>query len=257
MLRVAAARLWHKIKNHLARVRVHPSHLEGYLSNNNNVNNSNRDNPPEERECPICLQQVRVEEASYCENRPCNAYYHRHCIQQWKEHNGGKLTCTLCTLETIRLKPKKRRGRTRPSLPNRTSRVNRPSRPQTIYIQPQVQAANPPSPRQVRREPSRPVRRHSSRPVRREPVGPVRREPSRPVRREPVGPVRREPVGPVRREPSRSVRRVSPGRYSHQYVSSSYLEDRTRAERQQAIENIRLRIRNRFLDERYNRSIYT
>lgn len=79
-------------------------------------------------ECPICLEYVNPAEASYCKNKPCGALYHRQCIQQWREHNQGQLSCTLCTLKTINLKPRKRLGRR--------------SGPQTIHIQPSTSPIN-------------------------------------------------------------------------------------------------------------------
>ncbi len=79
-------------------------------------------------ECPICLEYVNPAEASYCKNKPCGAMYHSQCIQQWREHNQGQLSCTLCTLKTINLKPRKRLGRR--------------SGPQTIHIQPSTSPIN-------------------------------------------------------------------------------------------------------------------
>ncbi len=80
------------------------------------------------RECPICLEYVNSAEASCCKNKPCGAMYHRQCIQLWREHNQGQLSCALCTLKTINLKPRKRLGR-------------RPG-PQTIHIQPNTSSIN-------------------------------------------------------------------------------------------------------------------
>ncbi len=40
-------------------------------------------------ECPICLQNVNIKNACYCKNRPCNAYYHKLCIERWKTRNNG------------------------------------------------------------------------------------------------------------------------------------------------------------------------
>ncbi len=134
------------MRNYLREARVHP----GNISPSNSRSGQTATRVTQNLECPICLQPVDVSVASYCSNTPCNAHYHRQCIEQWKEHNQGNLTCILCTLRTICLKPKKNR---------RTKRNRRGSNARTIMIQPAENAParrqDPPARRPVQSAPAR------------------------------------------------------------------------------------------------------
>ena len=91
------SKYWNKIKNNI---------ILNIPNNKNNKNNKNNNNKITS-DCPICLQPVTISIASYCKNSRCNAYYHRECIQRWKENNHGCLNCVLCTTNNISLTPKK------------------------------------------------------------------------------------------------------------------------------------------------------
>ncbi len=195
------------MRNYLREARVHP----GNISPSNSRSGQTATRVTQNLECPICLQPVDVSVASYCSNTPCNAHYHRQCIEQWKEHNQGNLTCTLCTLRTICLKPKKNR---------RTKRNRRGSNARTIMIQPAENAParrqDPPARRPVQSAPARrqdPPARRPDAPVRR-PDAPVRRPvQSAPARRQ--DPPARRPVqsAPARRQDHLARR---PGRTNRQ-----------------------------------------
>ena len=146
--------LWNRLRNNPNVNQIHP----GDITSETNSRISSRVRPAPvvtNLECPICLQPVDVNVASYCKNSPCNAHYHLQCIEQWREHNRGNLTCTLCTLNTVCLRPKKRRK------PKKNKKRNSGSNPRTIFIQPPE-----PSPRQV----TRTQRPRTQRPRRHRPI---------------------------------------------------------------------------------------
>ena len=164
------SRLGRWMVNYLREAKIHP----GNNSPSNNRSDRTTTTVARNLECPICLQPVDISVASYCINKPCNAHYHRHCIEQWKEHNQGNLTCTLCTLKTICLKPRK----------NKRNRNRRGSNTRTIMIQPadapvrrpDAPARRPDAPawrRNVSDTTTTTVRRHNA--SARRPDAPVRR----------------------------------------------------------------------------------
>ena len=146
--------LWNRLRNNPNVNQIHPGDITSETStciipsgeNYRNRTRPRRDPVVANLECPICLQPVDINVASYCKNSPCNAHYHLQCIEQWREHNRGTLTCTLCTLNTVCLRPKKRRK------PKKNKRRNSGANPRTIVIHPPDTA-----PRQVTRT-QRPLR---------------------------------------------------------------------------------------------------
>ena len=123
--------LWQKVLYNFQVTQIHP---ENVITENNTRETTRRQPIPVVTNlyCPICLQSVDTNVASYCKNTPCNAHYHRQCIEQWMEYNRGTLTCTLCTLPTVCLRPKKKRK------PKRNKNRIRASNPITVFIQPSV-----------------------------------------------------------------------------------------------------------------------
>ena len=53
--------------------------------------NYNRERPPPNTECAICLMNINENEPSYC--TPCHHFFHQECLSRWMEEG---LVCPIC-----------------------------------------------------------------------------------------------------------------------------------------------------------------